>query len=476
MSGPIPEAAGFGLAGRRVLFLNWRCPWHPLAGGAETYCWNVASQFAAVGAEVVMATARAPGLAADEERGGVRLRRRGGAYTLYLWTALFLLLHGGRFDAVIDCQNGIPFFAPVFLLRRRVPVVLVVHHVHQDQFLLRFRWPISAFGRLLESHVSRLVYGRTPIIAVSPGTRADVRRRLKLRGPIFVVPNGVHVPRMDRLPERSRTPSVVYLGRLVPHKRLHLLLRAAAELRRHWPGLRVDIVGVGPDRPYLERLAHELRLHGVVRFRGRVSDEERDRALASAWLLVTPSAGEGWGLTVIEANVAGRPALAFRVPGLVNSIREGINGWLVDAPDALPSALDAALRELSDPATSARFEASCRQWAVQFSWQRTARRMADVIRTTRQRLNGEHEPLARVKPSDTATVVVLEATEGLEQVVDKLVPSDLWSVDGNTLRILLQGHDAATAISSLEELGLRGRAWVRVARGTDLLLGVSEGE
>jgi glycosyltransferase involved in cell wall biosynthesis len=466
------DVAGFGLAGCRVLFLNWRCPWHPLAGGAESYCWNVAGRFAEAGADVLLATARAPGLPADEERGGVRIRRRGGTYTVYLWAALFLLLRGGRFSAVVDCQNGIPFFAPLFLLGSRVPVVLVVHHVHQDQFTLRFRWPVSAFGRLLESHVSRLVYGLRPIIAVSPGTRAEVRRRLNMRGPIFVVPNGVRPPDAERLPARSPTPSIVYLGRLVPHKRLYLLVQAAADLRRRWPDLRVDIVGDGPARPQLERLTHQLGLEDVVRFRGRVSDGERYQALASAWLLVTPSAGEGWGLTVIEANAVGRPALAFRVPGLVNSIREGVNGWLVGALDALPDAIDAALGRLSDPTTSAQVEVSCRRWAIQFSWQRTALRMADVVRTARLQVSAEDGQPTRAKTVDTATVVVLEATEGLEQLDAKLMRTDLWTVDGNTLRILLQGHDATTAISSLERLGLSGRARVRVARGSDLLLGV----
>ncbi len=459
-----------------MLFLNWRCPWHPLAGGAEWYCWNIARRFASGGADVLLVTGSAPGLPRDEVRAGVTIRRRGGTYTVYLWAALFLLLRAGRFSAVVDCQNGIPFFAPLFLLGRRVALVLVVHHVHQDQFVMRFRWPISALGRLLESHVSRLVYGRTPIIAVSPGTRADVRRRLKLRGPIFVVPNGVRTPPTTGLPARSPAPSILYLGRLVAHKRLPLLLRAAAELRQRWPDLTVHVAGTGPARPSLERLTHQLGLQDVVRFWGWVTDEQRHHLLASAWLLVTPSAGEGWGLTVIEANAVGRPALAFRVPGLVSSISEGVNGWLVDAVGALPAAIDAALRELSDPAASARFEASCRRWAGQFSWERTAGRMADVVQTARLRLadrNGWH---ASSQTSDAATVVVLEVTEGLEQLSAKLVPTDLWTVEGNTLRILLQGHDAATAISSLERLGLSGRARVRVARRSELLLGPGEDE
>src|SRR5690242_14945956 len=109
-----PDSSQLDLRGARLLFLNWRCPWHPLAGGAEGYCWNIATRFAAAGADVTLVTAHPPGLPRREEREGVRITRRGGTFTVYLWAAMFLLVHGGRFTAVLDCQNGIPFFSPLF--------------------------------------------------------------------------------------------------------------------------------------------------------------------------------------------------------------------------------------------------------------------------------------------------------------------------------------------------------------------------
>jgi hypothetical protein len=332
---------------------------------------------------------------------------------------------------------------------------------------------MNALARLLEKRVSRMVYGRRPIIAVSPATRAEVRRRLKLKGPIHVVPNGIEPHPIAQLPKRSEAPTLVYVGRLVAHKRLHLLLEATVRLRERWPDLRVNIAGAGPARPELEQLARRLQLHDAVRFWGWVTDDQRTELLASAWLLVTPSAAEGWGLTVIEANAAGRPALACRVPGLANSIAHGVNGWLLDDVRQLPEGVDSALQRLSDQAEVARLEMSCRRWASQFSWDRTAQRMGHVLWTAGL---GRTVDGHRASPvtSDAATIVILEATAGLDRIQEVLPPSDLWRVEGNTLRILLPGHDVSTAISSLEALGLSGHARVRVARNSDLLLGLND--
>lgn len=455
------------MEGHRIAFLNWRCPSHPMAGGAERYVWEVATRFAQAGAEVTLVTARAPGLDADEERDGVKIRRRGGPFSVYAWAALFLLRNRRRLTAVIDGQNGIPFFAPAFLMGSRVSILLLIHHVHQDQFAARFNWPLSAVGRVLEGAASRLVYRTHPIVAVSPSTRLDVRRKLRLRGPIYVVPNGMTLerPAAAQVPSSPR-PRIVYLGRLVPHKRLDILLEGVAELRRRWPRLQLDIAGEGPARPQLERYAQNLGLDGVARFWGRVSDLERTRLLAAAWLMVTPSDGEGWGLTVTEANAAGCPALARRVPGLVDSIQHGVNGWLVGEGQGLAAGIDAALRVLAVPAERERYRERCQLWASRFTWERTALRLADLVRSPR----GDRQ----ASISDVATVVVLEASAGLERVREVLRASDLWTIEGTTLRILFQGEDERGAIAALQGLGLSGRAEVRVARVPDLLFGPSE--
>ena len=128
----------------RVAIVNWRDPWHPAAGGAERYAWELARRFRARGTRVRFLTSRAPGQARRERVEGVEIVRLGGRLTVYPLVLAWMLLRRRAFDAVLDCQNGIPFFTP-WVLPRRVPVFCVVHHVHDEQFGVHFpAWLASA--------------------------------------------------------------------------------------------------------------------------------------------------------------------------------------------------------------------------------------------------------------------------------------------------------------------------------------------
>ena len=132
----------------------------------------------------------------------------------------------------------------------------------------------------------------------------------------------------------------------------------------------------------------------------------------------------------------------------------------------LATGIDAALCTLAEPGQRERLRQSCRRWASGFTWDRTALRLAELVRTD--------GPRQRVAPvSDAATVVVLEANTGLDRLRERLHASDLWAVEGRTLRVLFQGEDSQGAIAALERLGLSGTAEVRVARVPDLLFGPS---
>ncbi len=453
------------VAGRSILILNWRCPSHPWAGGAEQYIWQLATRLAGAGALVTLLAASTPGRPAEEFVQGVHLLRRGGTYSVYVRAALYLIRKRRRLDVIIDCQNGIPFFAPVFVVSRTAVVILVIHHVHQDQFATRFKWPMTWIGRTLEGPCTRWVYRHRPIVAVSPSTRADVRHRLRLRGPVFVVPNGLATERVGSTTAlRDSRPRIAYVGRLVPHKRLELLLDALAELRASWPKLTLDIAGTGPCLGHLMAYAEDAGQSGAVRFLGQVSDLERDDLFTQAWLMVVPSSHEGWGLTVLEANLCGCPALGFRVPGLVDSIVPGQTGWLADGPAHLTEAIGAALKSLSHPDARAAQARRCQEWAGGFSWQRSAERLAGII-------TAQGWPSGRRHFTDLVTVAVLEMDGDCAQAVLQLPPDCLWQLHGHTLEILVYGLDTLEVAPWLAALGFRGTLATRVACSRDLLLG-----
>ena len=385
----IPPPAS--LSGARIAVVNWRDPWHPQAGGAERYAWEMARGLTTRRATVVYLTARAPAQARREHRDGIEIVRLGGRFTVYPLVLGWLLLHRlprrRSFDAVLDCQNGIPFFTPC-VLPRRVPVFCVVHHVHTSQFALHFPAWLARAGRLLEGPAARAVYRRHACVAVSPSTVSAMRTRLRWRGVIYIIPNGAVVPPRRPLPPdadatyRAGPQRLVWVGRLVAHKRPELILPVAERLG---DAATIDIIGRGPDAPPLAAAIASRGLSASVRMRGFLPEADKDAIVARSVLHLSTSQGEGWGLCVLEAAALGVPTVACDVEGLRDAIRDGTTGWLVRDGESLEDVVERALKELADPERRAAVAAACRDWAGQFSWDRSAARMAGLIRAALDR-------------------------------------------------------------------------------------------
>jgi glycosyltransferase involved in cell wall biosynthesis len=363
-----------GLGGVRLAIVNWRDPWHPQAGGAERYAWQMATRLAGRGADVLFLTARAPGQARRERLDGIRVVRLGGRFTVYPLVLCWLLAHRRSFDAVLDCANGIPFFTPC-VLPRRVPVFCVVHHVHTEQFSEHFPALVAHVGRLLEGPVARRVYRRHACVAVSPSTIAAMRERLRWAGPIHLIPNGADV--LPAAEPGDTTRRLVWVGRLVAHKRAELLLPLAERLR-DGSGV-IDVVGRGPSERSLADAVAASGLDGVIRLRGFLSEHDKHAIVASSVLHLNTSRGEGWGLCVLEAAALGVPTVAFDVEGLRDAVRDGQTGWLVHDDEELSDVVERALKELADPVRRAEVAAACRDWAARFDWDQSAARMAELI-------------------------------------------------------------------------------------------------
>jgi len=337
-----------------VAFLSWRDPWHPEAGGSERWLQQVAERMAADGTRVTVVTARYPGGAADEERDGVRWVRRGGRLTVYLFAALLLATHRlGRLTAVVEVQNGMPFLARLFT---RAKVVVLVHHVHREQ------WPVvgpllAKVGWFLESRVAVRVNRGLRYLAVSDVTRTELVQLGVDPAAIGLAWNGCDpLPELPQIRQSSR-PSLVVLGRLVPHKRVEHALAATAVLREEFPGLTLRVVGSGWWEEALREEIARLGLEESATLVGHVSETQKYVELGTAWVHLLPSLKEGWGLSIVEAAQMGVPSVAYTDAGGVrDSILDGTTGLLAhdqaDFVDAVRRLLaeDTLRRDLGEKA------------------------------------------------------------------------------------------------------------------------------
>jgi glycosyltransferase involved in cell wall biosynthesis len=170
----------------------------------------------------------------------------------------------------------------------------------------------------------------------------------------------------DRFPWTVGGGGAVVVARLTPQKRVHLAIDAIATLAAFDHRLPLTVVGDGPERGRLEARAAEHGIAGLVRFVGAVPKPRIPEFLASADLMLLPSAGEGFGLVAAEALMAGVPVIACWDGGGVLDIvpERGAGRLVLPAGEAVA---DAALDVLQDPEAGVLAREEGERWRVRLS-------------------------------------------------------------------------------------------------------------
>ncbi|MEI5673828.1 MULTISPECIES: glycosyltransferase family 4 protein [unclassified Nocardioides] len=359
----------------RVVFLTWRDSTHPDGGGSEVFVEEVARELHRRGHEVTIRCARSDGATAEADLDGVRLLRAGGRLTVYPRALGWLVRHRRRVDVVVDVINGLPFGAP--LVRRR-GVVGLVHHVHRRQWQIIYPDVRGRFGWFVERRLTPALYRRTPILTVSDASRDDLVAIGFDRAMLTVARNGVGGSPVDA--DRSPTPRISVLARLVPHKQVEHAFAVVERLLADYPDLHLDVIGDGWWRPDLEAA---LARHGVadhVTLHGHLPASTRDRLLAQSWLMLLPSVKEGWGLAVMEAAVQGTPTVAYReAGGVAEAVADGLTGELADDLDDLVARTSALL---NDHDRRRAMGTRAVERSATFTWTATADVVEEVLRRT----------------------------------------------------------------------------------------------
>ena len=363
----------------RVLFLNWRDTGHPEGGGSEVYAEQVVDGLAALGHDVTLLTARYKGSSATEVRpSGARVVRVGGRLSVYPLAAWAVRTRRvPRPDVIVETQNGVPYLAALWA--PRTPHVVLVHHVHREQWPVVFGPVAAHLGWFLESRIAPRVNRRRPYVAVSGVTRDELGDLGVAADRVRVIHNGA-IPPVPHDVKRSPEPQLLVFGRLVPHKRVEIALQAMSELRAEFPSARLVIAGRGWWEPQIQAEVQRLGLGDCVEVMGYVTDDERHRLYASSWVSLVPSIKEGWGLVVVEAGMHGTPTIAFQgTGGITESIIDGQTGYLAESDD-VEDFIRLIRRLLLDESERQRLGKAAENFAADFTWEQTAAKFELAVR------------------------------------------------------------------------------------------------
>jgi glycosyltransferase involved in cell wall biosynthesis len=217
-----------------------------------------------------------------------------------------------------------------WLVARKLKLPLIISHHGQDVLL-----KCNPVCRLVYYVLLQLAARYAALnIAVSPAVAERLRKLLRINQQVIeVVSNGVRIPEDSQLIPRQSgidkprpSPVLVSVGRLVPLKGQRQLVYAVAGLRKHFPDIRLYIVGSGEMESELKRLADDEKLGDCIEFTGAVDDVTT--YLASADIYVSSSEAEGMSVSVLEAMAWRLPVVASDIPGNRSVIEQGETGFL----------------------------------------------------------------------------------------------------------------------------------------------------
>ncbi len=350
----------------------------PSSGGIQTLMEGLADQIGRRGHAVcVLADGGSAARAYDADRpGGPRVMRFDGPRPWRRWRkrrAMARVVAGGRVRAIFaDSWKSLE----VLSVRPGIPTAVYAHGNEYPTDGRKHARIRAALGR-----ADRL-------IAVSADTRARAAAFL----PPDLAVSVIHPPLHPLAPVAAGDAAfaaaawagapvrLLALARLTPLKGIDQAIRALPAIRDTAGGAVLVVAGEGEDQGRLAALARELGVADAVRFVGRVEGGRKAALLGSATLFLQPGRRvgnqcEGFGITYLEAALAGVPQISGRDGGAPEAIRPGETGLVVDGTDT--AAIVAAARAiLGDPARHAAMAAASRRHGAAALW---SRRIDDIL-------------------------------------------------------------------------------------------------
>jgi glycosyltransferase involved in cell wall biosynthesis len=365
----------------KILIFNWQDIKNPFGGGAEVHLHEIFKRIAAKGHEITLACCKYDGSSDEEIIDGIRVIRKGSRslFNFYVRGLYKKLSREQKYDIVIDDINKIPFYTPCFV---KEPLLAISHHFFGKAIFREAGFVSGSYVYLSEMLVNS-IYKKTQFVVVSESTLNEFIEKGFNRKNFSIVQNAIE---QERFPMKICTkfdkPTVVYFGRVKKYKSVDHLVKAFSLIADKIPDARLEFIGRGDFQPELERMVNELGLKDRTKFYGFVSEEEKTEILSKSHIVVNTSIKEGWGITNIEANACGTPVISANVPGLRDSVKEGVSGLLYEYGN-IEQLSNQILTLLTNQTELNRLSEGAVEWAKTFSWDNSAelmmKRCEDII-------------------------------------------------------------------------------------------------
>lgn len=322
----------------KILFLTRKDSKHPFAWGAEKVIHEYAKGLVKLGHQVTWFAYTFPGASEKDSYDEIEIIRKFTLKTAYFLFPWWYKKHlQGRFDIIIDEAWGLPLLSPLY--EKKTPIVFFAHHVGDKERDYAYPRPLNKIGKWIYNQFFK-PYKNYQTITVSKSTKSELIQRFSFDPKkIKVIENACDIEPIDEVRFEDKKDRILFLGRLMPIKRAEDVIKAFAffvQSDEKFSHYVLDIVGNAQDKKYVAFLKKTAKDYGVldkVHFCGFIPREEFQTFISSHKVMLVPSMKEGFGLVVLEGNSYGVPVIGYDVAGVRDSIKNGINGFLVPDGD-----------------------------------------------------------------------------------------------------------------------------------------------
>lgn len=338
----------------RILMLSWEFP--PMTvGGLARHVYDLTRHLVSEECEVHLVTTAIGDYPQYEVVEGVHVHRvkvlqpDGGEFIHFAFQLNLMMLdkcrrlideEGYLFDVIHAHDWLVAQVAKTLKHLYNLPLIATIHATEHG----RNAGIYTDLQRHIHNLEWELTYESARVIVCSTYMRKELETVFSLpTDKIDVLPNGVdrkllQVPMKEislghEANAQIHAPSIVFIGRLVQEKGVHLLLSAATEVLREFPNATFSIVGSGSYQSTLMAQADQLGISNHVHFAGFVTDDVRNRTLSGADVAVFPSLYEPFGIVALEAMATGTPVIVADVGGLSDIVQHAHNGLKMYAND-----------------------------------------------------------------------------------------------------------------------------------------------
>lgn len=257
----------------------------------------------------------------------------------------------------------------------KIPIV-GTHHTFYDHYLKHVKIDYN-WGRVFSWKYTTLFYNFCDLVITASSALAQTLSQQGLKKSLLVIPNstdtGLFKPVSDDLTKQALKKdfgitgqSLVYMGRLSYEKSIDKILQAFAQLLPARPKLKLMMIGDGPEKIALKKLAAKLNIEKNIIFTGTLFDNDLVQALQANDIFLTASKSENFGIAILEAMACGLPIISVKEKGLAELIKDDINGYFVRTDDPDDMAQKASIL-LDDSEKLKSFGLASRQLALGYS-------------------------------------------------------------------------------------------------------------